>query len=534
MSSENSKHLDALILGAGFSGLYLLKKLRDEQGLKVRVFDKADGIGGTWHWNRYPGALSDTESFCYCYSWDKELLQEWDIETRYLNQPQIIKYLNHVIERYNLRQDIQLSTRMTEARFNESTNLWEVEMEGGEKFTAKYLITALGILSATNIPDIKGLDTFSGDWYHTGDWPEGTSLEGKRVGVVGTGSTGTQLITTIAPEVEHLTVFQRTPQYTVPVGNGPVSEEYVTDIKKNYDEVWDGIWDSSLAFGFPMSDIPVMSVSEDERRAIFQKAWEKGGGFRFMFETFNDLSVDKDANYQAQEFIRNKIGEIVKDPETAKKLTPQGLHAKRPLCDSGYYDTFNRDNVTLVDIKANPMAEIVPEGVKTADGVVHELDVIIFATGFDAVDGNLRKIDIYGRDGVSVTEHWKNGCSSYMGTTIANFPNLLTSTGPMGPFANFPPVIETEVEWICELIEHIRSNGIQTVEATAEAESNWTDLCESIAEGSVFHNGGSWIDGVNIPGKSRQVYFYMGGLDAYRANLVEVRDENYRGYVFDA
>ncbi len=532
MSSSTSKYLDAVIVGAGFSGMYLLKKLRDEQGLSVRVFDKAGGVGGTWYWNRYPGALSDTESFVYCYSWDKELLQEWDITTRYLTQPQILDYLEHVADRYKLRPDIQLNTGMKAARFNESTNLWEVEMDNGEEYTAKFLVTALGILSATVIPEFRGLDTFEGTWYHTGDWPKDLDLSGKRVGIIGTASTGTQIITAIAPEVAHLTVFQRSPQYSVPVGNGPVSDEYTADIKKNYDKIWDGVWNSTIAFGFEESTVPTMSVSAEERKAIFQKSWDKGGGFRFMFETFSDIASSEEANFEAQEFIRGKIAEIVKDPETARKLSPQTLWAQRPLCDSGYYATYNRDNVELVDVKADPIAEITPKGVKTSSGAEYEVDVLIFATGFDSVDGNLKKINIYGRDGLLMNDHWKDGATSYMGTTIANFPNLLTSTGPNGPFANFPPVIDTQVEWICDMIKHVNDKGLTTVEPKAAAEESWTKTCLDLSELSVFTKGDSWIFGTNVPGKPKTVYFYMGGLNAYRDQLAEGRDGGYQQYEF--
>lgn len=405
-------------------------------------------------------------------------------------------------------------------------------MDNGESYLAKFLVTALGILSATNIPDFKGLDTFQGKWCHTGNWPEGLDLKGKRVGVIGTGSTGTQLITAIAPEVEHLTVFQRSPQYCVPVKNGPVSEEYVADIKEHYDEIWDGIWNSAIGFGFPESTVPTMSVSAEERQSIFQKAWDKGGGFRFMFETFSDISTSEEANFEAQEFIRGKIAEIVDDPETARKLTPHTLWAQRPLCDNGYYATYNRDNVDLVDVKTNPVEEITPKGVRTSDGMECEVDVLVFATGFDSVDGNLKRIDIRGRNGETITDHWKNGASSYVGTSVANFPNLLTSTGPNGPFANFPPVIDTEVEWICELIKFVNTNGFETIEPTARAEDDWTRTCQELAEGSVFTKGETWIFGVNIPGKPRSVYFYMGGLKAYRETLDEIRRAGYRGYEF--
>ena len=526
----NPTHYDAIVVGAGFGGLYMLKKLRDEQGLKVRLFDKAGGVGGTWYWNRYPGALSDTESFVYCYSWDKELLQEWDFSTRYVDQPHILKYLNHVVDRHKLGPDIQLNMGITAAHFNESTNLWELEADTGEKYTAKFIVTALGLLSATNIPNIKGLESFQGEWHHTGNWPEGGSVEGKNVGVIGTGSTGLQVITAIAPTVKHLTVFQRSPQYSVPVGNGPVTKEYVESVKKNYDNIWEQVKGSVVAFGFKESIVPAMSVSAEERQAVFQRAWDNGGGFRFMFETFCDIATDEQANHVAQEFIRSKIAEIVKDPEKARKLTPLDLYAKRPLCDSSYYATFNRDNVELVDIKANRIAEITPKGVKTADGVEHKLDVLIFATGFDAVDGNYKKIDIRGRKGLAMKEHWKTGATSYLGVTNAHYPNMFMVLGPNGPFTNLPPSIESQVEWISDLIKEVNAKGLKTVEPTAEAEAAWTKTCQDIANMTLFPKAESWIFGANIPGKTNTVYFYMAGLGAYRQQLAEVRNQGYQGF----
>jgi cyclohexanone monooxygenase len=527
---RDTNHYDAIIVGAGFGGLYALKKLRDDVRLKVRLFDKASGVGGTWHWNRYPGALSDTETFVYCYSWDRELLQEWDIKTRYVKQPQVLEYLQHVADRYKLHPDIQLNTGIKKAHFDESANLWEIETDTGESYTAKFIVTALGLLSATNVPDFKGLQSFKGDWYHTGNWPQGVSLEGKRVGVIGNGSTGVQFITAAAPQVKQLTVFQRSPQYSVPVANGPVTAEYVADVKKNYDQIWSQVKNSVVAFGFQESAVPAMSVSPAERQAVFQKAWENGGGFRFMFETFCDIATDEQANREAQEFIRGKIREIVKDPETARKLTPQDLYAKRPLCDNGYYATFNRPNVNLVDVKANPIAEITPKGVKTADGVEHELDVLVFATGFDAVDGNYTRIDIRGRKGLSIKDHWKAGPSSYLGVTNANFPNMFMVLGPNGPFTNLPPSIETQVEWISDLIKDVNAKGFKTVEPTVEAETGWGKTCNEIANMTLFPKAESWIFGANIPGKPRTVMFYMAGIGAYRQQLAEVRSQGYKGF----
>lgn len=521
---------DAIVIGAGFGGLYMLHKLRDELGLNVRVFDKAGGVGGTWYWNRYPGALSDTETYLYCYSFDKELLQDWQWDTRYVTQPKILAYLEHVADRYDLRRSIQFDTGISAAHFDAARGCWQVRTDTGEAYSAKYLVTALGLLSATNVPNIKGRERFRGEQYHTGAWPDGVEFAGKRVGVIGTGSTGLQVITAIAPQVEHLTVFQRSPQYSVPVGNGQVADAEVQAIKRNYDDIWQRVRKSAVAFGFDESTVPAMSVSEAEREAVFQQAWDTGGGFRFMFGTFGDIAIDPAANEAAAAFVRRKIAQIVDDPETARKLTPTDLYAKRPLCDSGYYATFNRKNVSLVDVKATPIVEITAHGVRTEDGVEHELDMLIFATGFDAVDGNYTKIDLRGRDGLSIKEHWKSGPTSYIGVTVARFPNMFMILGPNGPFTNLPPSIETQVEWISDCVKHAEQNNVDVVEATPAAEQAWTATCNEVADGTLFSKGESWIFGANIPGKANTVMFYMGGLGAYREVLQGVVDERYRGF----
>ena len=526
------QHYDAIVIGAGFGGLYTLKKLRDDLGLKVRLFDKAGGVGGTWYWNRYPGALSDTESFVYCYSWDKKLLQEWPIETRYINQPQVLKYLEHVVQRHHLDRDIQLSTAIVAAHFDEGSSLWRLTTDRGEEFTAKFLVTALGLLSATNLPDIKGRDRFKGQIYHTGAWPEGVRLDNQRVGIIGTGSTGVQVITAVASKVKQLTVFQRSAQYSVPVRNGPVDDTYVQQVRANYDEIWAQVKSSAVAFGFKESTVSASSVSDSQRQAMFDRAWATGGGFRFMFETFCDIATDATANKYAQDYIKAKIAEIVKDPETARKLMPDDLYAKRPLCDGGYYEVFNRPNVELVDLKANPIAEITDAGVKTQDGKVHELDVLVFATGFDAVDGNYTLMDIRGRKGVTIQSRWKDGPASYLGVSNAHFPNMFMVLGPNGPFTNLPPSIESQVEWIADLIGYVNQNSKATVEPSAEAEAGWSRTCREIADMTLFPKAESWIFGANIPGKSRTVYFYMAGIGAYRQQLEAVRSAGYEGFIF--
>ena len=531
MSDRNTTaHFDAIVIGAGFGGIYALHKLRNELGLTVRAFDRAGGVGGTWYWNRYPGAKSDTESFVYRYSFDEELLQEWDWSTRYLDQPDILAYLEHVVERHDLGRDIQLDTGVESAVFDEARNVWQVRTDRGEDFTARYLVTALGLLSRTNMPDIPGRDTFAGDLLHTGAWPEGYDITGKRVGVIGTGSTGTQFICAAATMVEHLTVFQRSAQYSVPSGNGPVDPVEVAAAKAEFDRIWEQVRGSVVAFGFEESAVPAMSVSDEERQRVFQKNWDIGNGFRFMFGTFCDVATDPAANEAAAAFIRSKIAEIVQDPETARKLTPTDLYAKRPLCNEGYYETYNRDNVSLVDIKENPIAEITPAGVRTADGVEHELDVLVFATGFDAVDGNYTRMELRGRGGRHINEHWRSGPSSYLGISTAGFPNMFMILGPNGPFTNLPPSIETQVDWISNLVEHAERSGAKTVEPTREAEDAWTATCREIADMTLFPKAESWIFGANIPGKTNTVMFYMAGLAAYRQQLADVAGAGYAGF----
>jgi len=522
---------DAIVIGAGFGGIYMLHKLRNELGLTVRGYDRAGGVGGTWYWNRYPGALSDTEGFVYRYSFDKDLLQDYEFSTRYLKQSDILAYLEHVVERFDLAKDIQLNTGITAAVFDESTNAWTVTTDQGETVTATYVVSALGLLSKINMPNIPGIESFAGEIIHTGAWPDEHEFRGKRVGVIGNGSTGQQVISAVAPEADHLTVFVRTPQYSVPAGDRRLSPEEVSAIKGDYDAIWDQVRNSVVAFGFEESTVPTMSVSEEERQRVFQENWDIGGGFRFMFGTFSDIATDPVANEAAASFIRSKIKEIVKDPEKARILTPTDLYARRPLCANHYYETFNRDNVSVADLKSHPIVEITPEGVRTADGKTHELDVLILATGFDAVDGNYLAMDLRGRGGQTINEAWAEAPTSYLGVTTSGFPNMFMILGPNGPFTNLPPSIETQVEWIGKLVAEAQERGA-AVEASAEAEQAWTETCQTIADMTLFPKVDSWIFGANIPGKTKTVMFYIGGLANYRAQLAEVENDGFRGFEF--
>jgi cation diffusion facilitator CzcD-associated flavoprotein CzcO len=524
---------DAVVIGAGFGGLYSVYKLRNEQGLNVMAFDSAGDVGGTWYWNRYPGALSDTESFVYRYSFSGELLQKGRWKTRYLTQPEILAYMNEVADTYDLRRSFEFNTCVTATRFNDETGLWHVTTDKGRTVTAKYLITALGLLSATNRPKYKGIDSFKGKILHTGAWPDGVDLTGKRVGVIGTGSTGVQGITATAPIAKHLTVFQRSPQYVVPIGNTPQDDATIAAQKANYEEIWKQVKSSVVAFGFQESTIPAETASAEERDGVFEAAWQRGGGFYFMFGTFCDIATSQIANDAAADFIKKKIKEIVKDPETAKALTPRDIYAKRPLCGNDYYGVYNRDNVTLADVKADPIAEFTPTGIRLESGAEHELDVVIFATGFDAVDGNYTKMDMHGRGGVTMRDKWKDGPLGYLGMMETDFPNLFMILGPNGPFTNLPPSIETQVEWIADVIAMMEAKGLSSIEPTAAARDEWVALCRTIADMTLFPKAESWIFGANIPGKKNAVMFYMAGIGNYRNAINAVKDGGYQTMIFD-
>lgn len=527
--SNTPQVFDAAVIGAGFGGIYGVHKFANELGMSVIGFEKAGGPAGTWYWNRYPGALSDTQSHLYRYSFDKQLLQDGTWEHTYLTQPEILAYFEDVVDRFDLRRHFRFNTTVTSSMYLEDEQLWEITA-GDHKYRARYVLNAVGLLSAVNMPDIAGMDTFTGQILHTGAWPDGVDLTGKRIGVVGSGSTGTQVVTAVAPQAAHLTHFVRTPQYSVPVGKRPVSAQALKQIKANYDEIWAQAKNSSVAFGFEEATTPAMSVSEDERQRVFQEAWDQGGGFRFMFGTFGDIATDVEANEAAAAFIRSKITEIIKDPEKARKLTPQDLYARRPLCDDGFYATFNRDNVDVVALKETPFREITAKGVITEDGTLHELDVLVFATGFDAVDGNYRRMEIRGRGGESINEHWDGQPNSYLGVATSKFPNWFMVLGPNGPFTNLPPSIETQVEWITELVRYAETNAITAIEPTAATVEDWTQTCREIADMTVFTKVDSWIFGANVPGKKPSVLFYLGGLGNYRAVLREVADNGYPGF----
>ena len=532
--SAATGEFDALIIGAGFSGLYQLYCLRDRLGLSAQVLEAGDGVGGTWFWNRYPGARCDSESHSYCYYFSEELLEEWEWSERYPEQPEIIRYLNYVTNKFDLKRDIRFGARVRSARYDEAANRWTIETEARERYTATYLITAVGCLSSANVPDIPGLKSFTGDWYHTGQWPhEGVDLTGKRVGQIGTGSTGIQAAPVMARTAAHLTVFQRTANYSVPARNGPLSAEFKRYVREHHDEIREVIRSTPNGHPFRIDERKAFDVTQEERQATYEKAWEKGG-LRFR-ASFQDILTNKAANDTAAAFLKDKIREIVKDPKTAAILADidHPYAAKRPPIDTNYFETFNRDNVTLVDIRAAPIERITPKGIRTKDGE-HGLDVIVFATGFDAMTGPLLKIDIRGRSGLSLKEAWKAGPKTYLGLQVPGFPNMFTVTGPGSPsvLCNMPVAIEQHVEWITDCISNMRENGIEWIEAAPEAAEKWGAHVNDAANATLLPLAKhSWYLGANMPGKPRVFMPYAGGMTRYRAICNDIASKGYEGFV---
>jgi cation diffusion facilitator CzcD-associated flavoprotein CzcO len=523
---------DVVAVGAGFSGLYMLYKLR-AQGLKVRVLEAGSEVGGTWYWNRYPGARTDSESYYYAYSFSPELAQEWCWKERYPGQLELFEYLKHVADRFDLRRDISLHTRLVSAHYNENGNRWELTTETGEKLSTTYLITALGVLSQPNLPPFDGLDNFRGKWYHTGRWPHGpVDFTGKRVGVVGTGSSGIQAIPRIAEHAAELIVFQRTPNYVVPSQNHPTDPGFERAVKARYDEVFREARQHWFAVPLTPTGRMAPEFGPEQQRDIFESGWLKGG-FRFLFETFDDIMFNPETNELASEFIRAKIRETVKDRDTAELLSPRDhpYGSKRPPVGTRYYETFNLDHVSLVDVRKSPIQGISETGVRTSDGH-YELDCIVFATGFDAFTGSLNQIDIRGRGGRELRRKWDSGPLAYLGLATHGFPNMLMLTGPGCPFANLPVCIEENVDWIAGCIEYARAKGISTIESTENADQFWLDQVNESTNQTLVPQGeqaNSWLSGANIEGKHRGPTVYFGGADKYFQLCNEVAREGYKG-----
>src|SRR5262245_1842900 len=525
--------LDAVVIGAGFAGVYALYKLRDVLGMRVRVYETGDGVGGTWYWNRYPGARCDSESFYYCFSFSEDVAQAWQCSCPYPEQPEIERYLNHVADRFDLRRDIQLSTRVTDARFDDASNRWEIDTERGERVTARFLVTAVGCLSATNVPDLPGRESFRGASYHTSRWPrEGVDFTGKRVGRIGTGSSGIQAAPVIAAEAAHLTVFQRTPNFSVPARHRAFAPEHQAEIKRDYAAIFERTRTSPAGFPYFPIERKAMDVSAEERQKILEGLWQEGG-FKFLWGSFSDLTLDPAANEIASEFIRSKIREIVTNPDTAERLCPKDhpYGSKRPPIDTDYYVTFNRENVRLVDLRKTPIEAITPTGLRTSDAE-YELDAIVFATGFDAMTGSLLRIDIRGSGGRRLADVWAHGPRTLLGLQIAGFPNLFTITGPGSPsvLVNMPVAIEHHVNWIADCLQHMKEHGKTRIEASEAAQDAWVEHVAEVAKASLFGRANSWYVGANIPGKPRVVMPYTGGQPMYRERCDAVTKAGYEGF----
>jgi cation diffusion facilitator CzcD-associated flavoprotein CzcO len=522
---------DAVIVGAGFAGLYTLHRLRG-LGLSAKVYEAGKGVGGTWYWNRYPGARCDVESMDYSYSFSDELQQEWRWTERYAAQPEILKYINHVADRFDLRRDIQFETRVTSAVFDEASNRWTIETDRGERGSARFCIMATGCLSDAQVPDFKGLESFEGAWYHTGKWPhEGVDFTGRRVGVIGTGSSAIQSIPIIAKQAAHLFVFQRTPNYSMPAQNAPLDPEYERRVKESYAEFRRQARESRVGFVIERSGDSALTVPPDERQREYENRWRRGGlGFS---AAYTDLLINKDANDTAAEFFRTKIRSIVKDPAVAEILCPKSypLGTKRLCVDTGYYATFNRANVTLVDVSESAIEAITPTGVRTRE-TEYAVDDLVFATGFDAMTGALLNIDIRGRGGRPLQEIWAAGPRTYLGIAIAGFPNLFTITGPGSPsvLSNMIVSIEQHVDWIADCLTYLRQHGHATIEPTADAQEAWVQHVNEVGHMTLYPRAPSWYMGANIPGKPRIFMPYIGGVGVYRQKCDEVAAKGYEGF----
>lgn len=522
---------DAVIVGAGFAGLYMLHKLRSA-GLNAQVFETGDGVGGTWYWNRYPGARCDVPSMEYSYQFDPELQQDWEWTERYASQSEILSYLEHVTDRYGLRPSIAFNTRVEKAHYDEATESWRIETDRGDAVSARFLIMATGCLSARYTPDFEGFDDFEGVTCHTGNWPkQGVAVAGKRVGVIGTGSSGIQVAPLLAQDAKHLFVFQRTPAYSVPSQNRPLDPEEQKEIKAHYDEFRAEAKRNRAGIRYVLGEKSALDTDREELRRTYEERWEIGGlGFTGAFK---DIFDDVEANKTAADFVRAKIKSTVRDPSVAEALTPHTLIGCKRLCiDAGYFETFNRDNVTLVDLRKGPIERFTRKGLVAGSKEI-ELDVIVLATGFDAITGALLRVDIHGRGGLALKDKWADGPRTYLGHSIAGFPNLFAVTGPGSPsvLSNLVPSIEQDVGWIGDCISFMRARGHRSVEATAEAEADWVAQVNEVANKTIYPLEDSWYVGTNIPGKPRVFLPYIGFPD-YVERCNEAAKQGYKGYRF--
>ena len=526
--------VDVVVVGAGFSGLYLLYRLR-KAGFSTRVFERGGDVGGTWYWNRYPGARCDVERLKYSYSFDEQLQQDWHWPEKFSAQPDILAYANYVADRFNLKKDIEFNIEVKASWFDENLKTWKITTNTGEEINAQYFIMATGCISTTQIPNIKGLSDYVGNTFHTGDWPhEEVDFSGQSIAVIGTGSSGIQSIPVLAKQAKKLTVFQRTPNYSIPSQNEPMTKKYERSWKDVYSERRKEMRYSAHGSLKDLNDVPALSVDEDQRQELYTKRWAIGGtGF---LGSFNDLLTNADANYTAAEYVRQQIKRVVKDKETAEILCPRSypIGTKRICIDTGYFETYNRENVKLVDISKKPIERLVTDGI-IVDDQLYPFDSIIFATGFDAMTGSIFNVDIKGRDGLALKEKWIAGPKTYLGLMSASFPNLFMITGPGSPSvkSNMIMSIEQHVDLVIETLLSMRRKGLSVVEPELEAENKWVDHVQEVANKTLFPQANSWYMGANIPGKPRLFMPYIGGVGAYREICEEIVANNYRGFKFE-
>ena len=533
-TSTPARTLDAIVIGAGLAGLYALHRLRG-MGLSVRVLEAGSGVGGTWFWNRYPGCRCDVESMEYSYSFSNDLQQDWKWPERYGTQPEILRYVNHVAERFDLMRDVQLNTRVRSASFDSQANRWVVTTEHGEVYSATYCVMASGNLSTPRMPDNPGMDRFKGTFHHTGLWPkEGVDFTGLRVAVIGTGSSGVQSIPLIAKQAKHLHVFQRTANFSLPARNAPLDTEKERRHKAEYPARRRAAWETPFGIGgYPAPTCSALDVSAEERERIYASKWQEGGSISFLY-AFTDLLTSKRANDTAAEFVRQKIRGIVRNPDVAETLAPKDhpIGTKRLCLDTEYYETYNRANVTLVNARRTPIKEFTETGLKTSDAE-YEFDAIVFATGFDAMTGALMEIDIRNGAGETLKDAWAGGPRTYLGVMVAGFPNMFLITGPQSPGVKTQMIlsIEQHADWIAGCLAHLQSKGMNRVEAEQGAQDAWVEHVNQVADKTLYPLANSWYMGANIPGKPRVFMPYVGGVPAYTRKINEVVRKGYEGFV---
>lgn len=532
---RQQNNYDVIVVGAGFAGIYAVHKFRDQMNLNVKAFEAGSDVGGTWYWNRYPGARCDIESIHYSYSFDEGLQQEWRWSEKFAAQPEILAYLNHVADRFDIRRSIDFNTQINSMVWEESKAMWRVTTDDGEVSYAQFVISGAGNLSVPKEPEFPGVEDFAGEVYLTGNWPhEPVDFRGKRVGVVGTGASGIQVISEIAKDAKELTVFQRTPNFATPIGNAPTDSQEESVQKARYSEIRDASRNHFLGVPYDQVQPSALAVSAEEREKVYTERWD-AGGFRLFIDSFQDVLVDKEANDTAAEYIRDRIRSRVKDPEVAEMLAPKGYSyaTKRPPLETNYYEVYNQDNVELVDVKAAPIKCITPTGAKTSDAE-YQFDVLVLATGFDAMTGPLLAMGIVGREGMRLEDKWADGPHTYLGIAISGFPNLFTVTGPQSPSVlyNMPLAIEDHVNFAADSIAYSREHDLAAMDANSDASDRWVDHTAEVAAATLLPETNSWYMGSNIPGKPRKCMVYLAGAPTYRKICDDVVQNDYEGFDF--